>query len=337
MSYLFDIYYEKAGIQKNVLDLGLYVALFPQLIAGPIVRYETIADEIEGRTETESDFAAGIRRFVVGLGKKALIADYLALLADNIFFDAKTGPISAATAWIGAIAYSLEIYFDFSGYSDMAIGLGRCFGFHFKENFNYPYVADSIHDFWKRWHISLTDWFRDYVYIPLGGNRAGTVKQIRNICIVWLLTGIWHGANWTFVVWGCIYCFFQIAERYFYHVDKWPQLLKHLYTLIIVCACWVIFRAENLHLAGMYIRGMAGCNGFLDSSSWLYLKNGAVILTVGAILSTQIGGRFRAKLYQSIGRATTEALRDIALCLILLLSAVLSISGGYSPFIYFNF
>ena len=235
MSYLFDVYYGKSEVQKSLINLTLYVSMFPQLIAGPIVRYETIGDEIFNRKENIADFEKGIKRFVIGLGKKALIADFLALLADNIFVLAKTNSITLVLAWLGAIAYTLEIYFDFSGYSDMAIGLGLCFGFHFDENFNYPYTATSINDFWKRWHISMTNWFRDYVYIPLGGNRVSTKKNIRNIVTVWVLTGIWHGANWTFMLWGIIYCIFQLLEKYVYDVSKWPMIVRRIYTLVVVC------------------------------------------------------------------------------------------------------
>lgn len=208
MSYLFDVYYGRSAPQKNPWNLALYISLFPQLIAGPIVRYRQIEHEISDRQESFSDFTEGMRRFIYGLGKKVLLANFLAQIADNIF-DYLQHP-SVMTAWLGAIAYTLQIYFDFSGYSDMAIGLGRMFGFHFLENFNYPYTANSVTDFWRRWHISLSAWFRDYVYIPLGGNRA---HQFRNLFVVWLLTGIWHGANWTFVLWGLIYFAVLWAEK----------------------------------------------------------------------------------------------------------------------------
>jgi D-alanyl-lipoteichoic acid acyltransferase DltB (MBOAT superfamily) len=205
MSYVFDVYYKKMAARKNLTGVALYVSLFPALIAGPIVRYETIAREIDGRIETPEDFTEGIARFVIGLGKKMLIANYAGFIADRIFAlnSLSGGNLSAASAWLGAIAYTLQIFFDFSAYSDMAIGLGRMFGFHFLENFNYPYIAKSISEFWRRWHISLSTWFRDYVYIPLGGSRVSKKRLVGNLFVVWLLTGIWHGANWTFVIWGC--------------------------------------------------------------------------------------------------------------------------------------
>ncbi|MDR2137258.1 MAG: MBOAT family protein, partial [Synergistaceae bacterium] len=211
MSYVFDVSRTPELARRNPLDVALYVSLFPQLIAGPIVRFETIAGEIRGRVETSRDFTEGMTRFVFGLGKKLLIANYVGFLADEIF--ASSLPLSAATAWIGAIAYTLQIYFDFSGYSDMAIGLGWMFGFHFEENFDYPYISKSITEFWRRWHISLSTWFRDYLYIPLGGNRGSKSRTIFNLFIVWLLTGMWHGANWTFIVWGLYYFVLLLAER----------------------------------------------------------------------------------------------------------------------------
>lgn len=205
MSYLFDVYGGRVDAQNNILYLGLYVSLFPQLIAGPIVRYSTIEKEIGDRNESFNGFIDGIERFILGMGKKALLADFLAVIANSAFDFSRIDEMGMLTAWLGAVAYMLQIYFDFSGYSDMAIGLGLCFGFYFNENFNYPYLADSINDFWKRWHISLTDWFRDYIYIPMGGNQVSIARHIFNIMMIWLLTGIWHGANWTFLLWGGVF------------------------------------------------------------------------------------------------------------------------------------
>ena len=211
LSYIFDIYYGKAKAQRSVLNVGLYIALFPQLIAGPIVRYDVIERQIIERQENLLDFADGMLRFSYGLGKKVLIANYMAMLADNIFNAGM--PESVATAWLGAIAYTLQIYFDFSGYSDMAIGLGKMFGFKFPENFNYPYISSSITEFWRRWHISLSSWFRDYVYIPLGGNRCSKGRWLGNLFVVWALTGMWHGANWTFICWGLWYFLWLVVEK----------------------------------------------------------------------------------------------------------------------------
>lgn len=336
MSYLFDVYYGNAQVQKNVWNLALYISLFPQLIAGPIVRYETIEQEIENRQETVEDVQAGIRRFVLGLGKKALVADYLAIIVDNIFAIANNEEISILTAWIGAIAYTLEIFFDFSGYSDMAIGLGRCFGFHFKENFNKPYLAESVNDFWKRWHISLTDWFRDYVYIPLGGSRVSKERHVWNTIVVWILTGIWHGANWTFLLWGAIYCAVQLAEKYCYSVKKWPHILRHIYTLVVVCICWVIFRADNLSVVMKYIADMFGHNGGADAVGVYYFRNAIVTIILGVLLCLPFN-EWTAKKFSQKGLLAKEIITYIILCGILLMIAILSISGGYSPFIYFNF
>jgi D-alanyl-lipoteichoic acid acyltransferase DltB (MBOAT superfamily) len=339
MSYLFDVYYGKTKVQRNLLYVALYVSLFPQLIAGPIVRYETICDEINNRKETEEDFQKGIKRFVMGLGKKALIADFFAVLVNYCFTLNTISDIGLITAWIGAVAYTLEIYFDFSGYSDMAIGLGNCFGFHFKENFNYPYMADSINDFWKRWHISLTDWFRDYVYIPLGGNRVNIKRNIMNIIVVWVLTGVWHGANWTFLIWGLIYCVFQLLEKFCYSTSNWPKVIRHIYTLLIVCVCWVIFRADNVGLAVKYIVNMFGRNGIIDESSWLLMQNSIVIFTIGILFSLPIVSIVNKKceklnyMFVSI----KESLIYVFLCFVVTMTAALSISGGYSQFIYFNF
>lgn len=337
LSYLFDVYYKKVQVQKNIFHLALYVSLFPQLIAGPIVRYETIENEILNRKETFEDFSEGIKRFVWGLGKKALIADSLALIANNIFSLEISDTIPMLTAWIGAIAYMLEIYFDFSGYSDMAIGLGRCFGFHFKENFNYPYIADSINDFWKRWHISLTDWFRDYVYIPLGGNHVSPQRHILNIFIIWLLTGAWHGANWTFLLWGLIYCIIQLLEKYCYKVEKWPYVIRHIYVLLIICLCWVIFRAESIYQAGRYISSMMGIHGLYDMQSIQYLANSAVSFVVAILFCFPIKEWINSKLKGQITLIIREVVEYVVLNMILIMTAILSISGGYSPFIYFNF
>ena len=273
MSYQFDVYYGKAKTQKNLLYVGLYTALFPQLIAGPIVRYQQVADEIGERRENWDDFAEGIRRFGYGLGKKVLIANYAAQIADNIFA-MMPGERSVLTAWIGAIAYSIQIYFDFSGYSDMAIGLGKVFGFHFSENFNYPYISASVTEFWRRWHISLSSWFRDYVYIPLGGNRVKHGRWILNMLAVWLLTGIWHGANWTFLVWGLFYFCLLMLEKETGFTKKLKGF-SQVYTLVMVIIAWVIFRSNSLQEAFAYIYSMipgGGQSACGHNSSVLFKK-----------------------------------------------------------------
>ena len=333
MSYLFDVYYEKAPVQRNVLYLALYVSLFPQLIAGPIVRYQTVAEEIVDRHENIEDFECGIKRFVIGLAKKVMVADFLGEFADRIFAASNSTNLVALTAWIGAIAYSLQIYIDFSAYSDMAIGLGNCFGFHFRENFNYPYIANSITDFWKRWHISLTDWFRDYVYIPLGGNRVSRERNIFNICVVWCLTGIWHGANWTFLLWGVIYCVFQIMEKHVYSVEKWPKVFRHVYTMAIVIFCWVIFKSDSISAAFSFIASMFGMTGFVDEKAILYLKSSGITIVIGIIVSLPIGKMLKEKFESKMMELITYS----ALAVFLIFTIMISISGGYSPFIYFNF
>ena len=261
MSYIIDVYRKDSNVQKNPINLGLYIALFPQLIAGPIVRYHDIADQINRRKTRLLDVAAGSERFIFGLGKKVLIANPLALVADQIFA-LPVDQLSTGAAWIGVICYTLQIYFDFSGYSDMAIGLGRMFGFRFLENFNYPYISRSIREFWRRWHISLSSWFRDYLYIPMGGNRLGEKRTRRNLLIVFLLVGLWHGASWSFIVWGLIHGLFLIFERSRpgRFIEKMPTPLQLVYTLLVVMNAWVFFRVEKLSDALDYLAVMYGGN-----------------------------------------------------------------------------
>lgn len=333
MSYLFDVYYKKADAQSNLFYVGLYVSLFPQLIAGPIVRYETIADEIKNRKETLNDFVEGMKRFIYGLAKKVLIANYLAQIADNTF-DYLAGNTTIAMVWLGAICYTLQIYFDFSGYSDMAIGLGRMFGFHFNENFNYPYISGSVTEFWRRWHISLSTWFRDYVYIPLGGNRVKRSRWICNLFVVWALTGIWHGANWTFLVWGLLYFIILLIEKLF-SVDKSNSIVSHLYTLLIIILAWVIFRATSIENAFVYIKNMCGigATGFADMAFIGYLKSSAVVLIAGVIGATPIFRISTCKIKDS----NAYFVESIWVLLIFALSIIQIVSSTYNPFIYFNF
>lgn len=333
MSYLFDIYYGKAKAQKNILWVGLYVAFFPQLIAGPIVRYEQIEKEIRFRNATKEDITIGMERFIWGLGKKVLISNYVARIADNIF--GFSSGVSVLTAWLGAIAYTLQIYFDFSGYSDMAIGLGRMFGFHFAENFNYPYIAKSVTDFWRRWHMSLSSWFRDYVYIPMGGNRVNKNKWIRNLLLVWVLTGIWHGANWTFLIWGLYYFCLLLLEK----VTGFPQKLKafsHIYTLIAVIIAWVIFRAEDVFTGLKYIGNMVGINakGMIDSIFISYVVSGKIIFFFAILLSMPVYPILKKHFEKSLWFETAEA---ITVLTVFVLSLLVTISTTYNPFIYFNF
>lgn len=333
LSYLFDVYRGRAKAQKSVLNVGLYIALFPQLIAGPIVRYEWIEKEIMERSENWNDFADGMMRFIYGLAKKVLIANYVAQLADNIFlFD---GASTVATAWLGALAYTLQIYFDFSAYSDMAIGLGMMFGFHFPENFNYPYISRSATEFWRRWHMTLGNWFRDYVYIPLGGNRVSKSRWVLNLFIVWALTGIWHGANWTFLTWGLFYFVLLLVERLTGFAEK-LSVLSHLYALAAIMIGWVIFRSPDLAFAANYIASMFGQApaGLCDSWFWYYLKGSWMVLVPALLLSLPVYPWLCKTCGKSAVWKSAEPVWALALFLWTLL---MTISSGYNPFIYFNF
>lgn len=348
LSYVIDVYWEKVEVQKNPFYLGLYVSLFPQLIAGPIVRYETVENEIRHRKETIEDFAYGIERFIIGLAKKAILADTFVLFADKAFVASSSGNISFMGAWFGIIAYALQLYFDFSGYSDMAIGLGRMFGFHFNENFNYPYIAKSVTTFWHRWHISLSTWFRDYVFYPVQRSKLctsmrtsmkkkGHKKLMRIIpsfvamLAVWSLTGIWHGANWTFLCWGLLFFVFQFAEEITGFGKKWHGIpfFAHVYTLAVVLFSFTLFRAESLTLAVKYAGQMLGIgvNGMADYTTRFLIKDNFVMLAIGILASTPLLG----KLFK------TNWIKELLLMTLLLLSIVFVIKGGYSPFIYFNF
>lgn len=347
LSYVVDVY---RGTTKaeNPFYVGLYIAFFPQLIAGPIIQYNTVADQIRNRKESFDKVALGLCRFTTGLGKKVLLSNCFAAIADNVFQWSAIGidkvTVPAMLAWLGSIAYTLQIYFDFSAYSDMAIGLGLCFGFKFGENFNYPYIATSISDFWKRWHISLTDWFREYVYFPLGGSRVDNQDyMVRNIFIVWLLTGIWHGANWTFIFWGLLYFVFQLAERFFEYPKKMKSsFLKHFYTLMVVNAAWVVFRADDLYQAGRFFLNMLGMNnnGFYSDTAVMLIRENWVFLLLGIVFSTPIARNMNEMLYKKpeswVNKLYTVCY-PIGMLLLLIISVSYLASGTYNPFIYFNF
>lgn len=334
MSYQFDVYYGKEEAQKNILDLSLYIAFFPQLIAGPIVRYDQIAGQLRERRTTSAGFTWGMQRFLLGLGKKALLANYLAVIADNIFDTYVPSGCSVLAAWLGAIAYTLQIYFDFSGYSDMAIGLGRMFGFTFPENFNYPYAAASVTDFWRKWHISLSGWFRDYVYIPLGGNRVGKRRWMFNLFIVWLLTGIWHGANWTFLIWGLFYFLLLLLEKTTRFTERLGAF-SHVYTLLAVCLAWVLFRAESVPAALHYLGTMFGiCATALADAVFLnYIANGGILLLLAAVLSLPVLPLVRKR----FGSKSWYPLTSLGTLAVFLLSLFAVVGESYNPFIYFNF
>jgi len=335
MSYVIDVYRKTAPAQKNLLNIALYISLFPRLATGPIVRYAPFADELVSRPLDSRYLTRGFVRFTIGLAKKLLIANYAAFVADKIFnLAAAGGTISAASAWLGAIAYTIQIYHDFSGYSDMAVGLGLMFGFHFPENFNYPYIAKSVQDFWSRWHISLSMWFRDYVYIPLGGNRRSPARVIFNTFIVWLLTGIWHGANWTFIFWGLYYFCFLTLERKTRLHERLGKF-SHIYAALVFVFGWVCFRAGSLPLAFDYYAALFGFGGggAADEVFFTLIKNGAIPLAAGIIASLPIipalKTRMPAKLYDVLGAAS--------IALLFVISLMACIQNSYSPFIYFNF
>ena len=337
MSYVIDVYRGKGKAQTNIINIALYISLFPQLIAGPIVRYETIADQIENRKETIDGFCSGLSRFVVGLSKKVLLANNLALAADMAFDGSER---SVATAWLGALAYTLQIYYDFGGYSDMAIGLGEMFGFKFLENFNYPYVSRSVSEFWRRWHISLGTWFRDYVYFPLGGSRVDTkLRLARNLFIVWLLTGVWHGAQWTFLFWGLMYFVLLLFEKLsgFERREKKIVPLRYLYTMFFVVAGWVLFRAPTLGGAVQYYASMLGfgANGLTDGTTVQMLMPNLVFFIAGVLFAFPVVPKLKEKL--SRFGVPVEIVRTAVLICLLVFDLSAIVIGSYNPFIYFNF
>lgn len=334
MSYVIDVYRGNGAVQKNPFNVALYIAFFPQLIAGPIVRYQTIASQINYRKENFNDFSDGVYRFMLGFCKKVLIANNVASVADEIFGSSE---ISVATAWIGAIAYTLQIFFDFAGYSEMAIGLGKMFGFHFLENFNYPYISKSVSEFWRRWHISLGSWFRDYVYFPLGGSRVKKKSRlVFNLFVVWLLTGVWHGANWTFILWGLLYFVLLAVEK----LTKFPEKLKffsHIYTMLFVIIGWVLFRADSLSFAFDYLKTMFFVSGaeMFDSKTLFFLDNYKFYLIAGIIACFPIAPKIREKI--KINKNVYEFIASVALLITFIISLTFTIKGSYNPFIYFNF
>ena len=338
LSYLIDTFRRENEPQKNIFDLGLFIMLFPQLVAGPIVKYHDISKELTSRNITLPDYASGIRRFVYGLGKKVLIANQMALIADEIFL-IPDNILDCKIAWLGIITYSLQIYFDFSGYSDMAIGLGRMFGFHFKENFNLPYAATSIQDFWRRWHISLSSWFKEYLYIPLGGSRQGEKITCRNIMIVFIITGIWHGAGLNFIIWGAYYGILLVLERWKLKtlMEKSPaKIFNRLYTLLAVMIGWVFFRADDLPSALQYIGKLFSFTDNKNLPSTDFITPSALFLILAAILLCAPVPLIKYFRHES----SRQNIRwyDLPLQLILLAASLLMLAGNtYNPFIYFRF
>ena len=339
ISYVIDVYNGKVKVQKNIINLATYVSLFPQLVAGPIVRYQTVEKELDDRVHSFNNFAYGIRRFSIGLAKKVLIANALGELCTKAFVLNETTVIFY---WIFGISYMLQLYFDFSAYSDMAIGLGRIFGFNFPENFNYPYISKSITEFWRRWHISLGTWFKDYVYIPLGGNRNGKYKQIRNILIVWLLTGIWHGANWTFLIWGLLFGIILIIEKIFLNkfMEKLPSFIKRIYVLFIVMILFIIFNAENMSVALTNIKGLFGMNGevFVNDYTLHYLKSYLPLLIIAFFGATPFIKILIDKLRKNkYANNIINILEPILIVMILVVVTSYLIDNSYNPFLYFRF
>ena len=338
MSYVIDVYRGTAPVQRNVLSLGLYISFFPQLIAGPIVRYNSIAAQIEERRVTPEDFQAGVCRFIEGFAKKIILANNLSLAAEKAFALAGAGEISTAMAWLGSLAYTFQIYFDFSGYSDMAIGLGRMFGFRFEENFRYPYLSRSVSEFWNRWHISLGHWFRDYVYFPLGGSRVDKGKLLRNLFVVWLLTGVWHGAAWQFIVWGLGYGVIISLEK----LTGFPRncrsrvlsLAYALCTFLIVNAGWVLFGAQDLPAALVQLRAMLGFGAAPDLTAAFYWQEFWPLFLAAAFFSTPLLRRLLARFHPG---TALEIGRALLYMLLFVISVSYLAMGAHNPFIYFTF
>ncbi|MCQ2532314.1 MAG: MBOAT family protein [Saccharofermentans sp.] len=333
LSYVIDVYRGEVKAQKNFFHLALYVSLFPQLIAGPIVRYSDVEKQIVDRKVDLNKFREGAIRFCVGFSKKVLIADQVAGYVDQIFGGAYPSIISY---WVGIIAYSLQIFFDFSGYSDMAIGLGKMFGFDFLENFDYPYISQSVQEFWRRWHISLSSWFRDYLYIPLGGNRKGTVRTYINLCIVFFMTGLWHGASFNFIVWGLFYAVFLVIERLGFKnvLAKLPRVIRHLYAILVAMFGWIFFRAETLTAALQYIKGMFVLQG-KDFAKFVFVINPMYIffIVVGIIFCMP-----HNKIKDLVNKhEATMIIADFVKVLVFALAISYMLGSGFSPFLYFRF
>ncbi len=338
MSYTIDLYMRNIKVQKNIINFTSYVTLFPQLVAGPIVRYEDVANEIDHRTITTSKIAEGIGIFVKGLGKKVILANNIGLVWAQVKAMGYDN-ISVATAWIGILAFTFQIYYDFSGYSDMAIGLGKMFGFNFPQNFNYPYVSKSISEFWRRWHITLGSWFRSYVYIPLGGNRKGLPRTLINLLIVWALTGFWHGASWNFLFWGLYFGILIIIERLGWGkvLAKLPAIVSRLYTFILVVIGWVFFEIDGMKPAFNYLKAMFGSNGVLIDTTAKYLIGTSLLIFVICIIaSTEIIKKIYAKLNSLDGNVVQYAMPVFQL-IIMLISTAFLVNATYNPFIYFRF
>lgn len=342
MSYTIDVYRGEALVQKNLISFGAYVVMFPQLIAGPIVQYKTIDEQLRSRRETAEEFAYGIHRFMIGLGKKVLLANNAGALWNTIQ-SMTYSELPVLTAWMGLAAYSFQLYFDFSAYSDMAIGLGHMFGFRFLENFNYPYCSKSITEFWRRWHISLGTWFRDYVYIPLGGNRVKPLCHVRNILIVWLLTGIWHGANWNFLLWGVYYAVLLLVEKFFLgkYLKKLPSVFRHIYCMFFVMIGWNLFVFDDMTLGLEFMKSLFGVfgQGLLNRETIYLFYNNAVLIVMLIVGSTMLPKRAGERLCVRLQNNDTvmTIIRSLFYALIFFLSVAWLVDASFNPFLYFRF
>lgn len=342
MSYVIDVYRGQVFAQKNPANVLLYVSLFPQLVAGPIVRYSTIAQEINNRKTTVSDAAQGLERFILGMAKKLIVANNMGALADAVF---KLTVLTTPVAWLGAIGYTLQIYFDFSAYSDMAIGLGRMFGFHFEENFRFPYISQSITEFWRRWHISLSTWFRDYLYIPLGGNRGSWLHNVFTLFVVWLTTGLWHGAAWNFVLWGLYYFVLLALEKFFLRgfLEKLPRLFRHAYTLLGVIFGWVLFRSDSLRGCARFLKAMLIPHVDLHGMDefWVYVGRFWPFLILGVVFSMPVYDMVRrnigAFLCVKVGDSIAAGMKYAVLLGLFYVCVLFLVNSTYNPFIYFRF
>lgn len=339
LSYTIDVYRGVVQTQHNIINFGMYVSMFPQLIAGPIVRYSDMKNQVDSRDENVDEIAAGIRRFIMGLAKKIIIANQIGILWDEI--ESMTS-FSTSLAWIGAIAFTLQIYFDFSGYSDMAIGLGHMFGFTIPENFKHPYESRSITEFWRKWHITLGTWFREYIYIPLGGNRNGVKKQVINLFIVWFLTGFWHGAGWNFILWGVYYFILLMLEKLFLlkWMERWPKLLRHIYTLLFVVIGWVIFACTDLNVMCSVLKAMFGLGeGIAGGMSEYYMISYGVLFIIAAILATSVPMGIVRRLFLKLNlNNNVKLIIKNCLCVfVLIVSIAFLVGDSYNPFLYFRF
>ncbi|MBU5675919.1 MBOAT family protein [Alkaliphilus sp. MSJ-5] len=339
LSYTIDVYTNKAPVQKNIISFGTYVTMFPQLVAGPIVKYGDIAYQMDNRRESIDLFGEGVELFIIGLTKKVLLANNIGLLWTNIK-GAPLAELSILSAWLGILAFTFQIYFDFSGYSDMALGLGKMFGFNLMKNFDYPYISKSVTEFWRRWHISLGEWFREYVYIPLGGNRMGSLKQYRNLFVVWFLTGLWHGASWNFVLWGLYFGVFVTLEKIF--LLKWlknrPKFIGHIYTLLVVIIGWVLFEFENMYEGIYFIKTMFGLGKHMlfDGQGLYYLYTNAMLFILLILCSTPFLNNLSSKIKDKLKSISVIAMPLIYLLFLFLCTAYL-VNESYNPFLYFRF